>query len=65
MTHPQDVREGEDLQIWRVAASVLNEQLQATNKRWSSSFWVHSGTNTSPYPENEGDTFLQNTGNHL
>lgn len=33
MTHPQDVREGEDLQIWGVAASVLNEQLQATNKR--------------------------------
>jgi hypothetical protein len=35
--HPQ-VTDGEDqLQIWRVAASILNEHIQRANRGWSSS----------------------------
>jgi len=31
------------LEIWRVAANILNEQLQASNKKWSSSLELGEG----------------------
>jgi hypothetical protein len=40
MAHPQVV-DGEDgLQIWRVAANILNKQSRTANKEWSSSMGV-------------------------
>jgi hypothetical protein len=34
MAHPQVV-DGEDLQVWRAAANMLNKQSWTANKRWS------------------------------
>jgi len=31
---------GDGLQIWRVAANILNKQLQTTDKGWSSSLEI-------------------------
>jgi hypothetical protein len=39
---------GDDLQIWRVAANILNKQSQAVDKGWSSSLRVGCGANNSP-----------------
>jgi hypothetical protein len=47
MARPQ-VAEGEDgLQIWRVAANILNKQSRAADKGWSSSLEVGRGVNNS------------------
>jgi hypothetical protein len=39
---------GEGLQIWRVAANILNKQSQTTDKGWPSSLGVGRGANNSP-----------------
>jgi hypothetical protein len=36
MARPQVAGGGEDLQIWRVAVNILNEQSRIANKGWSS-----------------------------
>jgi hypothetical protein len=47
MARPQ-VADGEDgLQIWRVAANVLNKQSRTVDKGWSSNLGVERGTNNS------------------
>jgi hypothetical protein len=38
---------GDGLQIWRVAAGVLNKQSWTADKGWSSSFGVGRGANNS------------------
>jgi hypothetical protein len=49
MASPQVSDGGEDLQIRRVAANILNKQLRAADKRWPSSFGVgHRANNSSP-----------------
>jgi len=47
MVHPQGADRRESLQIWRVAAKILNEQMQTADKEWSSSFEVGQGANNS------------------
>jgi hypothetical protein len=37
---------GDDLQIWRVAANILNKQSQTANKGWSSTLGVGRGAKT-------------------
>jgi hypothetical protein len=44
MARPQ-VADGDGLQIWRVAANILNKQSRAADKGWSSSLGVESGVN--------------------
>jgi hypothetical protein len=38
MMRPQVADRGNGLQIWRVAANILNKQLRTADKGWSSSF---------------------------
>jgi hypothetical protein len=45
MARPQVVGGGDGLQIWRVAANILNKQSQTANKWWSSSLGVGHGAN--------------------
>jgi hypothetical protein len=41
---------GDGLQMWRVAANILNKQSRTADKRWSSSLGVgHGANNFSPY----------------
>jgi hypothetical protein len=40
MVHPQVADGGDDLQIWGVAAKILNKQSHTANKGWSSSLEV-------------------------
>jgi hypothetical protein len=47
MAYPQVADEGDGLQIWRVAANILNKQSRIVEKGWSSSLGVGSGTNNS------------------
>jgi hypothetical protein len=42
---PQVADGGEGLQIWRVAANILNKQSQTADKGWSSSLGVGRGAN--------------------
>jgi hypothetical protein len=51
MVHPQVADGRDNLQIWRVAANVLNKQLGTANKEWSSSVRVVWGPD-SPSPQN-------------
>jgi hypothetical protein len=45
---PQIEDRGEDLQIWRVAANILNMQSRATDKGCSTRVGVGRGANSSP-----------------
>jgi hypothetical protein len=47
MTRPRVADGGDDLRIWRVAASILNKQ-QTADKGWSSSLPVGQEANNSP-----------------
>jgi hypothetical protein len=50
MACPQVVDGRNGLQIWRVAANVLNKQLQTAYKEWSSSLGVgYEANSSSPY----------------
>jgi hypothetical protein len=50
MTGPQVTEEGDGLQIWRVAANILNKQSRTNNKGWSYSLGIgHGDNNSSPY----------------
>jgi hypothetical protein len=42
MTNPQ-FADGGDLHIWKIAANILNKQLWASDKRWSSNFALGMG----------------------
>jgi hypothetical protein len=49
MARPQVADGGNGLQIWRVAANILNKQSRTADKGWSSSFWVgREANNSSP-----------------
>jgi hypothetical protein len=48
MARPQVADGGVALQVWRVAANILNKQSQTANKGWSSSLGVGRGDNNSP-----------------
>jgi hypothetical protein len=52
MAHPQVADRGDGLQIWRVAANILNKQSWTADKGWSSSLGVGRGINNSPYKIN-------------
>jgi hypothetical protein len=47
MACPQVANGGNALQIWRVAAKILNKQLRTADKGWSSSLGVGCGANNS------------------
>jgi hypothetical protein len=47
MAHPQVADGGNGLQIWRVAAIILNKQSRTADKGWSSSLGVGRGANNS------------------
>jgi hypothetical protein len=47
MTRPQVADGGNGLQIWRVAANLLNKQSGTAGKGWSSSLGVGGGANNS------------------
>jgi hypothetical protein len=47
MVCPRVVDAGDGLQIWYIAANILNKQLQTADKWWSSSFEVEQGDNNS------------------
>jgi hypothetical protein len=40
---------GDDLQIWRVGANILNKQLSVADKGWSSSLVFGQGANNSSH----------------
>jgi hypothetical protein len=48
MTRLQVADGGEGLQIWRVAANILNKQWRTADKGWPSSLGVGRGANNSP-----------------
>jgi hypothetical protein len=49
MACPEVEDRGDGLQIWRVAANILNKQSQTADNGWSSSFGVgHGVKNSSP-----------------
>jgi hypothetical protein len=45
MARPQVADGGDGLQIWRVAANILNKQSRTADKVWSSSLGVGRGAN--------------------
>jgi hypothetical protein len=47
MARSQVLGGGNGLQIWRVAANILNKQSRKTNKGWSSSLRIGCGTKNS------------------
>jgi hypothetical protein len=47
MAHTQAADAGDGLQIWRVAANILNKQSQTTDEGWPSSLGVWRGVNNS------------------
>jgi hypothetical protein len=49
MARPQVADGGEGLQIWRVAANILNKQSRSADKGWPSSLGVGRGANSPPY----------------
>jgi hypothetical protein len=48
MARPQVADGGDALQVWRVAANILNKQSRTADKGWSSSLGVGRGANNSP-----------------
>jgi hypothetical protein len=47
MARPQVTDVGDGLQIWKLAANILNKQSQTSDKGWSSSLGVGRGSNKS------------------
>jgi hypothetical protein len=47
LARPQVADGGDGLQIWRVAANILNKQWRTADKGWSCSSEVGSGANNS------------------
>jgi hypothetical protein len=47
MARPQVADGGNTLQVWRVAANILNKQSRAADKGWPSSLGVGRGANNS------------------
>jgi hypothetical protein len=48
MARPQVADGGNGLQIWRVAANILNNQSRTADKGWASSLGVGRGDNSPP-----------------
>jgi hypothetical protein len=48
MAQPQVADGGDGLQIWRVAANILNKQSQTADRGWSFSLGVGRGANNPP-----------------
>jgi hypothetical protein len=46
MARPQVADGGDDLQIWRIAANILNKQSRRADRGWSSSFGFGRGVTT-------------------
>jgi hypothetical protein len=47
MARPKVADEGDALQVWKVAANILNKKSRTADKGWSSSLCVGRGTNNS------------------
>jgi hypothetical protein len=47
MARPQVADGGDGLQVWRVAANILNKQSRTVDKGWSSGFGVERGAKNS------------------
>jgi hypothetical protein len=48
MARPQVVVGGDGLQIWRVAANIVNKQSRTADRGWFSSLGVGRGANNPP-----------------
>jgi hypothetical protein len=48
MARPQVADAGDGLQIWRVAANIVNKRSRRADKRWSSRLGVGRWANNSP-----------------
>jgi hypothetical protein len=48
MARPRGVQRGDGLQIWRVAANILNKQSRTADSGYSSSLGVGRGANNPP-----------------
>jgi hypothetical protein len=48
MARPQVADGGDGLQIWRVAANILNKQSRTADRGWSSSLGFGRGANNPP-----------------
>jgi hypothetical protein len=48
MARPQVADGGDALQVWRVAANILNKQSRTANKEWPSNLGVGRGAKNSP-----------------
>jgi hypothetical protein len=48
MARPRVADRGDGLQIWRVAANILNQQSRTADSGWSSSLGVGRGANNPP-----------------
>jgi hypothetical protein len=57
MTRPQVADGGDGLQIWRVAANILNKQSQTADSGWSSNLGLGVGLTT---PDRKRISFLGN-----
>jgi hypothetical protein len=62
MARPQVADGGEGLQVWRVAANILNKQFRTADKGWSSSLVVGQGAKT---PHRKEGNMLRNVTNKL
>jgi hypothetical protein len=51
--------EGDGLQMWRVAANILNKQSRTADRGWPSSLGIGRGLRTSKHKENFLRNFLQ------
>jgi hypothetical protein len=48
VARPRVADRGDGLQIWRVAANILNKQSRTADSGWSSSLWVGRGLHPPP-----------------
>jgi hypothetical protein len=48
MARPRVADRGDGLQVWRVAANILNKQSRTADSGWSSSLGVGRGANNPP-----------------
>jgi hypothetical protein len=57
MARPQVADGGDGLQIWWVAANILNKQSRTADKVWSSSSWVGHGAKLTVKNKLVNETF--------
>jgi hypothetical protein len=59
MALPQVAVGGDGLQIWRVAANILNKQSRTADRRWPSNLWVRRVLTTPIVKKQCHETFYK------